>query len=602
MLRKILLAFGLLLIASPALAQNTTCSDRPATDSSNACANTRFVQKAISNIPPTPPGGTNGQIQYNNNGAFGGFTANGDVTINTSTGATVANNIRGVPVITTGSAVNDILAYNGTSYIHTAFASLVNTMCSLSPTTCVSLFGYGYAPWWGAVCDNSADDTAAIIAAIAALPSGSTLVFPSTVCKVATITSGGNPHSITVNKPLHISFPNGGGINHTVNAILFDLQSDNITISGASGATLNGTYSGSTIYSTWAVAIATNNYDTSTTARSNIQIYGLKITNFSAIGMMIRYCYYCDIHDNYVENVAYAGIQCVACTYGTITNNIVRNVWSSTGPSIPPDPPTRADHYGIAVTSDGIAFISQNMVVSNNVVSNVPAWECYDTHTGQNIVFSNNIGEYCRVGISVSTPAAPSTTVVGIVISNNRIRCIPLGSPIYSGGPSTSVGGQGINVSGYDQTRPASSIIINGNTISECGADDTSLVGTVGSIFIRDTVGFTITNNLIYDGRYRGIYFGGTVNYGSAQNNGIYQLVAGPAAAGAYLIDIQSPKSILNLGGLHSTGSGYYGYNIVAQDPSFSVSISRTNVLDNATALYVGSSASNRIDLGLTAP
>jgi hypothetical protein len=33
------------------------------------------------------PGGSSGQIQYNNAGAFGGFTASGDATVNTSTGA-----------------------------------------------------------------------------------------------------------------------------------------------------------------------------------------------------------------------------------------------------------------------------------------------------------------------------------------------------------------------------------------------------------------------------------------------------------------------------------------------------------------------------------
>lgn len=33
------------------------------------------------------PGGTNGQLQYNNSSAFGGFTAGGDLTVNTSTGA-----------------------------------------------------------------------------------------------------------------------------------------------------------------------------------------------------------------------------------------------------------------------------------------------------------------------------------------------------------------------------------------------------------------------------------------------------------------------------------------------------------------------------------
>lgn len=41
---RILLAAALACLAFPALAQNTQCSDRPAADSSNACANTRFVQ------------------------------------------------------------------------------------------------------------------------------------------------------------------------------------------------------------------------------------------------------------------------------------------------------------------------------------------------------------------------------------------------------------------------------------------------------------------------------------------------------------------------------------------------------------------------------
>lgn len=40
----------------------------------------------LSSFPAITPGGTNGQIQYNNSGALGGFTASGDCTINTSTG------------------------------------------------------------------------------------------------------------------------------------------------------------------------------------------------------------------------------------------------------------------------------------------------------------------------------------------------------------------------------------------------------------------------------------------------------------------------------------------------------------------------------------
>lgn len=42
-MRKLLLALAFLGFASPALAQNTQCANRPAGDSTNACANTRFV-------------------------------------------------------------------------------------------------------------------------------------------------------------------------------------------------------------------------------------------------------------------------------------------------------------------------------------------------------------------------------------------------------------------------------------------------------------------------------------------------------------------------------------------------------------------------------
>jgi hypothetical protein len=43
----------------------------------------------------TLPGGTSGQIQYDNAGAFGGFTASGDATINTTTGAVTVTKTNG---------------------------------------------------------------------------------------------------------------------------------------------------------------------------------------------------------------------------------------------------------------------------------------------------------------------------------------------------------------------------------------------------------------------------------------------------------------------------------------------------------------------------
>ena len=53
------------------------------------------------------PGGSYGQVQFNNSGAFGGLTISGDATLNTSTGALTVTKTSGsafAPVATSGSA------------------------------------------------------------------------------------------------------------------------------------------------------------------------------------------------------------------------------------------------------------------------------------------------------------------------------------------------------------------------------------------------------------------------------------------------------------------------------------------------------------------
>lgn len=83
MLRKLFLVAILALSATPALAQNTTCSDRPAADSSNACANTRFVHGYTpTNIPPSSIALPDGQIIVGNGSGLGqGRTMSGDCTM-----------------------------------------------------------------------------------------------------------------------------------------------------------------------------------------------------------------------------------------------------------------------------------------------------------------------------------------------------------------------------------------------------------------------------------------------------------------------------------------------------------------------------------------
>ena len=182
-MKKILLIFILSLLPSIAFAQ---CNGvfQPHT----ACGNNTAGQAVPSQVPIASlavPSGTNGQIQYNNSGFFGGFTAGQDCTITTSSGIVNCTKLQNVAVTTTGASTGDALYFNGAGFIHGAIGTIITASCTVSPTACVTAFGYGYAPWWGVKCDGSTDDAAALQAAITAL-AGNKLYVQAGTCVVKT--------------------------------------------------------------------------------------------------------------------------------------------------------------------------------------------------------------------------------------------------------------------------------------------------------------------------------------------------------------------------------------------------------------------------------
>jgi hypothetical protein len=167
------------------------------------------------------PGGTNGSIQYNSAGAFGGFVASGDATINTTTGAVLVTKSNGVAFGTaafanTGTSGGTIGLLNGANswsatqtFTSVTLSSITgSTQClQVNTSGVVSGFGGACAPStftaagtgavsrsvtsklgdflsvtdFGAVDDNSTDNTAKIQAAINQAQSlGRTLYFPIT--------------------------------------------------------------------------------------------------------------------------------------------------------------------------------------------------------------------------------------------------------------------------------------------------------------------------------------------------------------------------------------------------------------------------------------
>lgn len=138
-MKKLLLAFALLLAPTLASAQcngvfpnNTVCGNITGTSNLPRATNPSAFQGSA--------GGTNGQIQYNNGGALGGFTMSGDVTVNTGTGvaAIQPNSVANADIIA-GSANTVKGSLNGTTTSDLAVAS-----CSTIYTFTQWLTGTGW--------------------------------------------------------------------------------------------------------------------------------------------------------------------------------------------------------------------------------------------------------------------------------------------------------------------------------------------------------------------------------------------------------------------------------------------------------------------------
>jgi len=196
-MRKLLLLLGLLFALSDgAWAQNTTCSNRPASDNSNACANTRFVQTAISSFPGANPGGTNGQVQYNNAGAFGGFTLGGDATLVASTGVMTLNSVNSNTGTWGGATFCAAFTVNAKGLITAAAQSA----CTPAIANVTGL-GTGVATALGTAV-STAGGLPVIIAKGSALALGTSAISSGTCATAVTATATG----VTTNDTLNVSF------------------------------------------------------------------------------------------------------------------------------------------------------------------------------------------------------------------------------------------------------------------------------------------------------------------------------------------------------------------------------------------------------------
>lgn len=77
------------------------------------------------------------------------------------------------------NSANDVLVSNGTNgnFVSTALLTVLNKVCTAAPSACNFFFGYVSVVWYGAVCDGSTNDSAALQAAINAVSSTGANIF-----------------------------------------------------------------------------------------------------------------------------------------------------------------------------------------------------------------------------------------------------------------------------------------------------------------------------------------------------------------------------------------------------------------------------------------
>ncbi len=181
---------------------NSVMPTAPVTSGNLACFNGTTGLLQDCGVAPSTAGiiigttsitsGTTTRVLYDNAGKVGEYT-----TVPPANGGTGSANA-------TNSA-NDVLASNGTNgnFLHTALLTVLDNVCTLSPSSCSFVFGYQNVIWYGAKCDGSTDDSTALQAAITAQPAsgniGGVILSPANaICLFATPLSFVGKSYITV--------------------------------------------------------------------------------------------------------------------------------------------------------------------------------------------------------------------------------------------------------------------------------------------------------------------------------------------------------------------------------------------------------------------
>ena len=270
---------------------------------------------------------------------------------------------------------------------------------SATSTALDRVYRRGYSPReFGVVGNGTTDDTAAWNDALNAVPTGSTFTCPE-----------GDRYKLT--GPLNLTKPvtieGGEFLPHTTGRGL-NITAPDVTIRGSrftSASAANPLASHQII-----AAVGT-----SSTPLRRVTVDKVIIDKSRYHGVWLEWCEDVKVRDCQITDFQYGAVMLISVTRGEVSGCIIRNGLQEG---------SLVNAYGIAATDlvNTVAGRSRDILITRNVVDNIPNWEGIDTHGGERITITDNIITRCRDGIAaVAGNSSRATAPKDLVVSGNTI-------------------------------------------------------------------------------------------------------------------------------------------------------------------------------------
>ena len=351
---------------------------------------------------------------------------------------------------------------------------------------------------YGAVGDGITNSTTALQSAINNAPAGGTVLIPAGLYIVG--------NSITINKPLTL-LAYGATIATAVGGItVLRIISGDVAVLGLTVAGPGGSYVANSI------GIAILGSSAAVPIR-NVTLRDVGVRDVPFRGIYAEHVRGIVIDNAYVRSIVYSGIGFWSVAEGSITNCRIQSITNNGYPN--------NNAYGIELSRRETSNLSSeprtsDILVSGNLVTDVPTWEGIDTHAGSRIRVIGNTILRCMHGIAMvggnDGSGAPAFAPIDCVVAHNTIA-----SGASDGSRSSGVQFTGALASGSAAEYATGAVI--GNTVLGHG-NDVSGTAYHGAIRCHTSRGLVVQGNVVREPAVAGINMV-TQNHGFVVANNI---------------------------------------------------------------------------------